>query len=145
MMKITQPMLIQKLTESFSIGEGKNPKTQSVEGQVLVRGNESNMLGPKKMTKFRSGTAICLFMPQWSRPDILNTTQGCARQMSAPRLEHMKAPLHLIKYVVSTRSRGLVLKLNRIWNGENNFKFKISGRSDSDYAANTLCWDIQRM
>ena len=49
----------------------------------------------------------------------------------------MKGLLHLIKYVVTTKNRGLVIKPNRIWNGYKEFKFKISGRSDSDYAVNT--------
>ena len=135
--KITQPVLVQKLAESFDVAGGRNPKTPAIAGQVLVRGDGSNMLGPKETTKFRSGTAICLFMTQWSRPEIFNATRGCARQMSAPRSEHMKGLLHLIKYVVTTKNRGLVLKPNRIWNGDKDFKFKISGRSDSDYAANT--------
>ena len=115
----------------------RNPKTPAILGQVLVRGDGSSTLGPKETTKFRSGTAICLFMTQWSRPEIYNATRGCARQMSAPSPEHMKGLLHLIKYVVTTKNRGLVLKPNRIWNGDKDFKFKISGRSDSDYAANT--------
>ena len=76
-------------------------------------------------------------MTQWLRPGIFNATRGCARQMSAPSEEHMKALLYLIKHIVRTRNRGLVLKPNRIWNGKKDFKFRIGGRSDSDYAANT--------
>ena len=49
----------------------------------------------------------------------------------------MKGLLHLIKYVATTKNRGLVIKPTMIWNGEKEFKFKISRRSDSDYAANT--------
>ena len=49
----------------------------------------------------------------------------------------MKGLLHLIKYVVTTKNRWLVLKPSRIWNGDKDFKFKISGRLDSDYTANT--------
>ena len=67
-------MLVQKLAESFDVAGGRNPKTPAIAGQVLVRGDGSNMLGPKETTKFRSGTAICLFMTQWSRPEIFNAT-----------------------------------------------------------------------
>ncbi len=116
---------------------GRNPKTPAVAGQVLVRADRSNILGPKETTKFRSGTAICMFMIQWLRPEIFNATRGCARQISAPRAENIKALLHLVKYVVTIKNRGLVLKPNSIWNVNKDFKFRISGRLDSDYATNT--------
>ncbi len=76
-------------------------------------------------------------MTQWSRPGVFNATRGCARHMSAPRKPHMKALIHLIKHIVRTKNRGLVLKPNRIWRGNKDFKFRIGGRLDSDYAANT--------
>ena len=49
----------------------------------------------------------------------------------------MKALLHLIKYIVRTKNRGLVLKPNQIWNGDKKFKFRIGDRSNSGYVANT--------
>ncbi len=76
-------------------------------------------------------------MTQWSRPGVFNATRGCARQTSAPRKVHMKALLYLIKHIVRTKNRGLVLKPNGIWNGNKDFKFRIGGRSDSDYTSNT--------
>ncbi len=63
--------MVQKLEESFDVAGGKNPKTPAVAGQVLVRGDRSNMLGTKETTQFRSGTEICMFMMQWLRPEIL--------------------------------------------------------------------------
>ncbi len=49
----------------------------------------------------------------------------------------MKTLLRLIKYMVTMNNRGLVLKPNRIWNGNKDFKFRINSKSDSDYAVNT--------
>ena len=40
----------------------------------------------------------------------------------------------LIRYVISNENRGLVLAPKEIWSPEH--KFKIHGRSDSDYAMN---------
>ncbi len=57
--------------------------------------------------------------------------------MSDPIKVHTKTLLHPTKYIMTTNNRGLVLKPNQIWDGDNNFKFKIGGRSDSDYAVNT--------
>ncbi len=40
----------------------------------------------------------------------------------------------LIRYMISVRYRGLVLAPKEIWSPEH--KFKVHGRSDSDYATN---------
>ena len=39
--------------------------------------------------------------------------------------------------MVVTKNRGLVLSPDTLWDGSKTFKFKIHGRSDSDYAGNT--------
>ena len=54
--------------------------------------------------------------------------------MSAPRLAHEKALGYLMKYLVETPNRGLVIFPDYIWDGSKDFKHVIHGRSDSDYA-----------
>ena len=78
-----------------------------------------------------------MFMMRWSRPDIYNAVRGLSRQMSQPQAKHYKAMQSCMKYVLSTRNRGLLIKPKGKWNGSKGFKFRIGGRSDSDYAANT--------
>ena len=56
--------------------------------------------------------------------------------MSAPYPSHQKALDHLMKYVISTKNRGLVLSPDRIWDGSKDFEFHIHGKSDPDYAMN---------
>lgn len=56
--------------------------------------------------------------------------------MTAPRPAHQKALEHLMRYLVSTKNRGLVIAPSRVWNCEPDFEFRIHGRSDSDYATN---------
>ncbi len=104
-------------------------------GQVLVKGDGSGTL--ERATKYRSGTATCMYMMQWSRPEIYNATRGLARHMSGPRLAHEKGLKHLMRYLVNTKNRGLELAPTRLWDGSSDFEFIIHGRSDSDYAANT--------
>jgi hypothetical protein len=135
--KITQPVLVQKLEDEFDLPSGKAPSTPAVAGQVLVRGDGTGALEGAAVTKYRSGTAICMFMMQWSRPDIQNATRGCSRMMAWPGGDHQKALNHLMHYVVSTKERGLVIAPERIWDGSADFLFRIHGRSDSEYAANT--------
>ena len=40
----------------------------------------------------------------------------------------------VMSYCVSTRERGLTIAPNGEWNGEQDYEFEITGRSDSDYA-----------
>ena len=103
---------------------------------MLVKGDGSNALNLLDATQHCSGTALCMYKMQWSRPDIYNATQDCARHMSTPNESHLKALRYLIKYVVGTADRGLVLFPDRMWDGSSEIKFRIHGRSDSDFAAN---------
>ena len=57
--------------------------------------------------------------------------------MVAPKTVHVKALQTLMKYIVATKNRGLVLSPDTVWNGSKEFKFTIHGRLDSDYAGNT--------
>ena len=74
--KVTQHVLVQKLEESFDVAGGRNLTTPALAGKVLVRGDISDLLGPVNTNKFQPGTVICLFMTQWSRSEIFNTTGG---------------------------------------------------------------------
>ena len=78
-----------------------------------------------------------MYLMQWSRPDIQNATRGLARMMSAPRDVHVPALERLVHYLVCTPNRGLFMHPNRKWDGSKDHKFRICGRSDSNYAANT--------
>ena len=62
--KVTRSVLVQKLEESFNIAGGKHSKTPTLVGQILVRGDGSDMFGPVETTELQSGTAICLFITQ---------------------------------------------------------------------------------
>eukprot|EP01082_Thalassiosira_pseudonana_P000277 g29.t1 g29 contig1:64548-67487(+) len=134
--KITQPVLIQKLEDEFDVSTGKAPGTPARPGEVLSKLHGGELLTSAAATNYRSGTATLMFIMQWSRPDIFNATRGCARHMSAPGTVHNDALYWLIHYVISTRNRGLVLEPDRVWDGSSKFKFRIGGRADSNYAAN---------
>ena len=46
----------------------------------------------------------------------------------------MKAMQRIMKYLVCTPERGLLLNPNKEWDGTKNFEFEIVGMSDSEYA-----------
>ena len=109
-------------------------KTPGVAGQVLVRGDREGTVAQDVMQMYRSATATCMFIMQWSHPDIFNAVRGLARHMTASREAHIRALMTLIKYVTHTKDKGLVLAPKNIWS--TGYTFKIHGRSDSDYATN---------
>ena len=54
--------------------------------------------------------------------------------MSCTMQSHIKAMKMIIKYMVTTAYRGLLLKPNAVWNEGREFLFRVTGMSDSDYA-----------
>lgn len=134
----TQPILVRKLKDKYGDKfKGSAPRTPAKEGQVLVRGDGSGQLEPDEASDYRSGTATVLYMAQWSRPECQNTVRGLATQMSAPRVVHQSAMYTAINYIVTTSNRGWTLTPDTKWDGSIGFVFRISGRADSDHAANT--------
>ena len=79
---------------------------------------------------------------RWSRPEIYNSVRELAKHMTMANEGHYQAMLRVMAYCTSTCNRGLLLAPGGNWNGKRgNTKFKISGRSDSDYAK---CPDTRR-
>jgi hypothetical protein len=54
--------------------------------------------------------------------------------MTGATIKHLKAMLRVLHYVVATRDRGLILQPDAKWDGNPNFKFRISGEADGNYA-----------
>ena len=51
--KFTQPVLLQKLKDEFLVPvEGKAPMTPAVSGQILLKGDGTDVIESKEMTKF---------------------------------------------------------------------------------------------
>ena len=141
--KFTQPVLIQKLRDMLGDEEIKKrvPTTPAKPGEAIHKGDGLNPMEAGDASYFRSMSALTMYMMQWSRPEISNASRSCARVMSNPQVGHMDAIKHLARYMVGTPNRGLVLAPKRVWSGDMDFEFRISGRSDSDYAA---CKDDRR-
>ena len=134
--KLTQPVLLQSFEDEFEMEEtGREAITPAVAGSVLnpdVPAEE--VISKEEHSKYRTGTGKLLHVTRWSRPDIWNATRELTRAVKDPSRIHYLAMLKCMKYCVRTKSRGWVLKPTRKWDGKKGFKFRISGRSDSDYA-----------
>ena len=90
--KFPQAVLVQKLEDEYlENNDGKAPKTPAVAGKILVKGDGNGTMEERENTVYRSATATCMYIMQWSRPDIYNATRGQSRQMASPREAHVKA------------------------------------------------------
>ena len=123
--KFTQPVLIKKLNQEYKVSDGPVSKAPAVAVQVLVKGDGEGTVSPDQITMYHSATVICMFMMQWSRPDIFNTLQGLARHMTVPREAHVHALMTLLKYVTHTKESSLVIAPRDLWSM--GYKFKIHG------------------
>jgi hypothetical protein len=123
-MKITQPVLVQKLKDIY--GKPKKPViTPTLAGKELIRGDGAGTIEePAQITQFCSGTVLCMYMMQWLRPEVQNTTRSCARMMQKPREVHEPALQRLAHYIISTPEHGLLLHPNRKWDGSRKFSFE---------------------
>ena len=87
-----QPVLVQKLEDEYLENNGEKAlKTSAVAGQILVKGDGSGTTEERELTLYESANATCMYIMQWSRPDIYNATRGQSRQMASPREAHVKA------------------------------------------------------
>jgi hypothetical protein len=75
-------------------------------------------------------------MMQWSCPDIFNAVCRLAGHIAAPKAAHVQALMTVIKYVVSTEHRGLVLSPKEKWRRGYKFKMRDWFWLDSDYGTN---------
>jgi hypothetical protein len=77
-----------------------------------------------------------LHMMKWTRNDILNRVRELSRFGSCPTTVHLKRMYKVMNYVKHTKEFGNFIQPNSEWDpGDNSFTFIITGKSDSEYAA----------
>jgi hypothetical protein len=132
--KITQPVLLQSFKDEFELPGGDVPITPAVPGDVLRGGEPKDYVTETTMSKYRSGVGKLLHVMKWSRPVIMKCVRELSRFMSSALGSHVQAMYRTMKYCIGTPNRGLLLKPDSKWNGDPNFEFTVTGKSDSDYA-----------
>eukprot|EP00804_Cyclotella_cryptica_P007776 CCRYP_001385-RA/>CCRYP_001385-RA protein AED:0.40 eAED:-0.17 QI:0/-1/0/1/-1/1/1/0/271 len=133
---MTQPVLVQSLSDEFEdIPQGKAILVPATPGNILTKCENSPKLSPEKHSRCRTGVGKLLYLTKHSRPDFANAVRELSRHCHDPTEAHWEAMCDCIRYVRGTPTRGLLLKPSGSWDGKDrNFKFKIRGRSDSNYA-----------
>ena len=135
-LRMTQPVLVQSLSDEFEdIAQGKAVLVPAKPGNILTKCENSDKLNPEKHSRYRTGVGKLLYLTKHSRPDIANAVRELSRHCHDPTEAHWEAMCECIRYVRATPTRGLLLKPSGSWDGKDReFKFKIRGRSDSNYA-----------
>jgi hypothetical protein len=138
--KITQPVLLQKMKDNCPPANSHIPRTPAAPGTELSKEESSKLLlGEEEAFKFRS--LLTCYMYAYAA--VESTRHFTAH--SSSRLLHACSKggalagtsIHVGLHVWYTLNRGLTLRPVRLWDGSAGYhEFVISGRSDSNYAAN---------
>jgi Reverse transcriptase (RNA-dependent DNA polymerase) len=129
---IYQPDLINKMEAQFNplIKNRLDYDTPDGHGDQVVRPKtKAELITDEEQKVFRSGVGILLYLTKHSRPEISNSVRELAKVMDGANAAHMKMLGRVLKYVVGSRNKCLVLnpiKNKSIW--------VLFGRCDSDYA-----------
>jgi hypothetical protein len=131
-----QPVLVQSLTNEFEdIVQGRAPLVPAKPGDILIKCKNDDKLNPEQHSRYQTDVGKLLCLAKYSRPDITNAIRELARHCNDPTKAHWEAMCECIQYIRATPTRGLVLKPTGNWDDKDkNFKFKIRGHSDSNYA-----------
>lgn len=131
-MKITQPVLLQSLSDEFDVPKTDPVATPAVPGEYLK--TEQIDVPSKEQRIYRSGVGKLLHLAKWSRVEASNAVRELCKFAGRASSKHMQALKRAMRYMLDTPNRGLLLKPNGKWNGDPNYEFVIHGRSDADYA-----------
>ena len=131
-LKFTQPVLTQSYVDEFDINTDNVWKTPAEAGSVLTKGGTP--LNGQGQTYLRKGIGKLLYKMQWSCACVSQSTRVLTKHMQEGTVEVKNAMHGVMEYIVGTPNRGVTLKPECTWDGSKNFKFRISGRSDTDYA-----------
>ena len=132
---LSQPDLIKKLMEKFGddVMKMKEYETPVSQGTHVMRPvSEEEKLTEEEQKIYRSGVGSLLYLLKHSRPDLSNSVRELSKVMDGANRSHMKMLKRVIKFVIDTQNRKLILKPN-----QDVTKWKVKGYSDSDFAGDT--------
>lgn len=130
--KITQPVLLQSLADEFDVPKNEPIATPGVPGEYLK--SEPIDTGPEEQRIYRSGVGKLIHLAKWSRVEASNAVRELTKFAGVASKKHMDAMKRVMRYMLDTPNRGLLLQPTARWNGDRNFEFTIRGRSDADWA-----------
>ena len=126
-------MLIQSFKDEYDISDNKW-NTHAAPGTVFEKVKEGEESLPAQMqTYLQSGTVKMIHDMQWSSPEISHSMRGMAKLMDQGNYAAVNAMHICMDHCVGTPNCEVTLRPQGSWDSTKDFKFVISGRSDSDY------------
>ena len=138
---LIQPTLVQRFEDEFSPLQ-TNMTTPVAQRTRLRRPKEGEAVSEVCQKSYRTIVGILIHITRWSGPDIMNAVREATKHMQASTPAHKRYVNVLIGFLTRSKNRGWKLMPTRKWDKRDKaFKFKIKGKSDSDYAT---CPDTRR-
>jgi hypothetical protein len=132
--RLTQPVLLQSLSDEYKLCEGETPTTPATPNSILTKKDDDIMLSEAEASKYRTMVGKLLYLTK-SRPEIHNAVRELTKFSKEPTKCASEALERTIRYCVGTPNRGLLFKPFGTWDGiDTSYEFTISGQSDSEYA-----------
>ena len=115
----------------------KQVKMPATAGTTLPKVDPSDpeVVDRRGQKEYRGLVGQLPHMASLSRPEISNAVREISRHGHCCTSKHLKAAKKIAAYVWQTPKRGWTLNPTRKWDGKTkDFLFKVSGKSDSNYA-----------
>ena len=92
----------------------KEYETPASQGTHVMRPlSEEEKLSEAEQKMYRSGVGSLLYLLKPSRPDLSNSVRELSKVMDGANRSHMKMLKRVIKFVIDTQNRKLILKPNQ--------------------------------
>jgi hypothetical protein len=130
---LIQPDMIKKIRNTFGdeVEDMRKVDTPMGPGYSVERPKEGidQLIDKSGQSKFRSGVGMLLYLVKHSRPDLSNAVRELAKVMDGATQDHYNMMLRVIKFVLGTNDRGVLMKPT--YDG---IAVKVEAYVDSDYA-----------
>jgi hypothetical protein len=131
---MTQPVMIQSFSDEFNLPD-EQPELPASPGTILFK-DDGELLKKVDKSTYRSGVGKLLHMMKWTRNEIQNRVRELSRFGSCPTTVHLKRMYKVMNYVKHTKEFGNFIQPESQRDpGDRSFLFTITGKSDSEYAA----------
>ena len=110
---LSHPAVVDELLQTAGIVEARPASTPLVPNAELMHGNEEMdeeeraAMSAAPCCNYRSLVGSLLYLASTTRPDIAFAVTSLSRFMTAPRMSHWKALIHLLRYLKGTKMMGI--------------------------------------
>ena len=107
--ELQQQGLIDKVLTETGMHNAAPVKTPAI---ATPLGSDPNGESPQESWNYATVIGMLMYLASNSRPDIAFAVHQCARFTHAPRASHEQAVKRILRYLIGTKSRGLVFSPN---------------------------------